>query len=293
MGYRNIEGLRSKTINIFTNASTTKFALQNNNELGLPSNAVIVAIQARQPNAANGRTSNGREMVSQTVWDNSYLFLKVRDENGKIDLLTQAYYLPYLETDVLFLQPVKSCFIDWNESYIEINQRALASVNVNASFELVVHYLVDCPPMGLENRLTFRTGTNRIGKRNARFEIQLQPNQQIYKISNTQNVGLPLDAFVLGFSTQQPLQTLRNGTPIGNALNSTFLTLKEGTNSFIDAYPCKLSQNNPKVLPSLNYFPIEPLPVSKIDWNQSFIQIFNPSIIGAGELFSLDLIWCK
>lgn len=298
MDIKKIQGLRTKTISVFTSASTTKFNLQNNNELGLPDDAVIFAIQARTPDSAKGTTPTGAAMVNTTVFNASYLFLKVRDKNGKIDLLTQAYYMPFLVTTSLFLDPSKSCNIDWNESYIQINESAKASVNVLESYEIMVHYFVDCPfienPHTLvHNKLEFRTGQTELGTRRARFELSLTPNIPIYRLSNTENIGLPLDAVLIGFDVQQPAITLKNGTKITDALKSAFLTIKKGTNAFIDAYPMEKIQTKDSLIDGLDYFPIDPVQVNQLDWNSSFIQIFKSNLILSGELLSIELIWKK
>ncbi len=287
-----IEGLRTKTINIFTSVSSTKFRLQNNNELGLPDGAKIVGIQARTP-TEEGRVSNGRDMVDLNFFEESFLFLKVRDENGKIDLLTQQYYLPDLVDNVLFLEPTTNYLIDWNESYIEIKETALPFIKPTSSFEIVVHYTMNCDIYNLKNKLTFRSGAGYIGKRNARFEIALNNDQSIYRISNTQNIGLPDDAIILGFNTVQPKVPLTQGIAIGTAIDSTFLTIKKKQNSFVDAYPVALNQTTTKVFPEITYFPIEPIPVLEIDWSQSFLQIFNANIPIDGQVFSYNIIWCK
>lgn len=292
MSYKNIKGLRSKTINILTVASTPKFKLQNNNELGLPSNAVIVAIQCRAPEA-EAKTANGNNLINQTVFQRSYLNLKVREKTGRIDLLTQNYYMPYLVNNALFLDPRHSSCIDWNESYIQIKESALASVDTSESYEIIVYYLVDCPPMQIDNRFCFRTGNAYIGERTARFEFLMNIDQTIYKLANTENIGLPQDAIVLGFTTSQPPFPLKTGTAVTTALKNSFITIKKGTTSFIDAFPCQLSNFKDTLFPTINYLPIEPHPVKEWDWNQSFIEIKDKASIIDGERFSLEIVWYK
>lgn len=285
-----IQGFRAKTINIFLGASTTKFRLQNNNELGLPGNAIIQAIQCRTP-TNDGRVSNGDNMVNATVFANSYLNLKYRKSNRKIDLLTQAYYLPNLITNALFLNPVESCAIDWNESFIQINQRAQSSVVVGSFYELIIYYSIECEEKVFSNRLKFRSGYKRLGIQVAKFEIEIFSGQPIYRISNTENVGLPLDAWVVGYNTSQPAFPLSDGITQGLSKSSSFITLKRGTELFIDAYPTEIVNYKTALIPDFNYMPIEPIEVIKVDWSNSFLQIFNNSIIASTEIFSFELYW--
>ena len=287
------KGLRSKTINVFAKASTTQFKLQNNNELGLPKDAIIVALQCRTP-STDGRVNNGQAMIAEAVFDKAYLNLKYRKiSDNKIDHVMENYYLPRLVTDALFFLPVASCRIDWNQSFIQIKRDAQADVVPGTYFEFVVHYITAEAPSELENRFCFRTGFERLGIQVKHIELALDPAQNIVKISNTENVGLPLDGCLVGFSTSQPDFPLTGDKQSDASLKRTFLTLKKGTLAFIDAYPVEISNYKDTLFPEIDYFPIEPIWVNQIDWNQSFIQIFDTTSITDAMKFSLDLYFVQ
>lgn len=282
-------GFRTKTINIVTTAGGTKFPLQQINDLGLPEDANILAIWARTSDAATVSSSNNLQ-VSAALQNTAYISLKDRcNIYNNINLLLSSYYIPELTSFAFFMQPVPSMLIDWNQSFIEISGAVVASANT--VFELVVLYTERCDVEKFENRFEFRNGVKQPGVRITSFEIPLNAVQNQYSLGNTTNIGLETDAIVLGFRTKQNGFPLSKKTPINAAsFQSTYLSLKKGTDSIIDEYPVAMT-NYSQVIEEYNYFPIQPTLVSHFDWKQSKIDIKDMVGMTNNMTFQFDLIW--
>lgn len=282
-------GFQCKTINIRTTAGGLKFNLQQVNELGLPREAMILGIWVRQHDNTI-TASNGLTLVDGAIFENSYLTLKDRSSSsGQIDLVYSEYHFPELLT-ATFTQPIISANIDWNQSFIQINPRATA--NDNQVFEMVIIYSDACSEMEFPNRFKFRFGQDYAGCRISTFEVALNTVQTQYPLSNTDNIGLPQNALILGFSTAN------NETPLfgevgmnDQSRNSSYITFKQGTCSFVDQYPVSLEDYNAFLIPGLNYFPIIPTQTIAIDWQQSKLEVLDNTGIVNGMVFQFSLWW--
>ncbi len=282
-------GFQAKTINIRTTAGGLKFYLQQVNELGLPYDCQILGMWVRIVN--NTMTaSNGLNLVDGNVLENAYISLKDKhSKSGKIDLLLSEYWFLDLRR-AKFLQPIDSKDIDWNQSFIQINPRATA--NDNEVFEIVVIYSNPGSEPEFPNRLLLRTGKNFAGLRISSYEIPLNTAQTQYSLSNSDNIGLPQNAIVMGFNTEQNEYPLFGELPQNNAsLNSTYFTLKQGTCAFIDQFPVQLRHYNNLLESNQFYFPIVPTEVMAIDWQQSKIEIKDNTGIVDGMVFQFSLYW--
>lgn len=282
-------GFRTKTINVLTTAGGTKFPLQQINELGLPADSNILAIWARDSNDVTV-SSNNNLQVSAALQNTAYLSLKDRvNKYNNINLLMSNYYIPELTNFAFFMQPVPSALVDWNQSFIEISGTTAATAN--RVFELVVLYTERCEAPEFENRFVFRNGNEQPGIRVTAFEIPLNGTQSQYSLGNTTNIGLESDAIVLGFSTRQNGFPLSRKTPMNAAsFQSTYISLKRGTDSVIDEFPVAMT-NYDQVIEEYNYFPIQPVLVNHIDWQQSKINIKNMAGMTDGMTFQFELYW--
>jgi len=123
-------GLLTKTINIPVSAGKNRFDLQQNNELGLPDDALIVAIQCRSHDDTI-ISSDGDPLVLSTVFENAYITIKDREcENGRINMLLSQYHMESLIDKAFFMENKESGLIDWNNSFIEVNRRANADLAI-------------------------------------------------------------------------------------------------------------------------------------------------------------------
>lgn len=283
-------GFRTKTINIRTQVGGTKFVLQQINELGLPKDANILAVWARESAATTVSSSNNLQ-VPKALQDTAYLSLKDRaNVYNNINLLLSNYYVPDLTLFAFFMQPVPSMLIDWNQSFIEISG-AVASASSTTVFELVILYTEKCDVPEFDNRFIFRNGVKQPGIRITSFEIPINSVQNEYSLGNTSNIGLESDALVLGFRTKQNGFPLSKKTPIPTTnFNSTYLTLKKGTDYIIDDYPAAMI-NYAQVIEEYNYFPIQPILVEDMDWQASKINIKNMAGMADGMTFQYELVW--
>lgn len=285
-------GLRTKTINIQVTAGSTKFYLQQNNDLGIPKNAPVLGIITRD-HYDTGIASNRQQMVKSIVYENSYLNLKVMEKGG-INLLASNYYLPFSSGRALFTEPTLSQFIDWNESFIQINKRAAADVQDLHVIELVVLYAENNPKLITNLPITFElnVGEKLNGIRVSHIERSINTIQSIYPLSNTTNIGIPRTAYIVGFSVMQTYNPLFGETMDANTLVSTYFTLKRGTDAFIELLPVYLNTAPQYLLfPFLDYIPIEPVPVLEIDWNSSNFQINDLTLAANNQVFQFDLYW--
>jgi hypothetical protein len=282
-------GFRTKTLNIRTVAGGTKFLLQQINELGLPYNANVMAMWARPSDAATVSSSNLFQ-VPLNLQQTAYISLKDRaNVYNNINLLMSNYYIPQLTQFAFFMQPVPSYLIDWNQSYIEISG-AVAAGN-NQVFELVVLYSEKRENIEFPNRFKFRNGNEQAGVRSAYFEIPLNGSQNQYSLGNTNNIGLETDAIILGFRTVKNAYPLTGKTTMDSAAyESSYLTLKKGTDAIIDEFPVALTSYS-QVMEEYNYFPIQPTLVSHIDWQQSKIDVKNIAGLTDAMAFQYELIW--
>jgi len=282
-------GFNCKTINIRTQAGKNKFLLQQVNELGLPHDANILALWTRT-HTSTITASNGLSLVSTAVYNNSYISLKDRaNKNNKIDLLLSEYYLPKLNEQAAFLQPVPSKLIDWNQSFIQINPR-VAALN-DQVFEIVVIYTDPNQVEEFPNRFVFRDGLELAGIRKAQFEVNLNTTQIKYPLSNSDNVGIPQDALILGFNLKNNNFPLFGTAGIDTStLNSVYFSLKQGTCSFIDQFPAALNSYE-QLISNFNYFPIRPTQVLAIDWQQSRIELNDLATVTNDMVFQFELIW--
>lgn len=291
MEHRVWNGLRTKTINIRVVAGSNKFYLQQNNNLGLPKNALILGILCRTHNDFIV-ASNRAQLVKATVFENSYLSLKVIEKRG-ISLLAGNYYLPDAVNRALLVEPTMSIDIDWNESFITINKRAVPDVQTGQVIEMVVLYSEMDPAniFTLPIKFELNTGEKLQGIRKQHIEIPINTTQSIYPLSNTTNIGLPQDAWVIGYSTTQNSKALFGETMNSDTVNCTYLNLKRGTDSFIEFFPTILSNYQNTLFPDLDYVPIEPIPVLNMDWMSSNFQINDLTLAATDQFFQLGLVW--
>lgn len=285
-----IYGIKSKTIYIETSVGANKFRMQLNNELGLPKDSIILGMQTRSQFINTYIGANNLSLVNTNVFDNSYLTLKYRNEyNNIVDILSEVY-LPDLNR-VLIFDPVPSYCIDWNESFIQINNRALADVNNLECYEIVVYYIDNCTEF--KPKQIYFNGLEYAGIKKARFEISLNATQRQYKLSNTPNIGLNQDSTIIGFSTDQNEFPLTGDRIPAQNKNSIYFTLKKGTESFIESFPAIVnrSNNGAQFFYDLEYVPIVPTKNNEIDWQQSNILVQDIAGITTDMVFSFDLYW--
>lgn len=285
-------GLRTKTINVRVVEGTTKFYLQQNNDLGIPKNAPILGIVTRD-HYDNSISSSRQPIVKSVVFENSYLNLKVIEKGG-INLIAGNYYLPFASSRALFVQPILSQYIDWNESFIQINKRAEPDLVTGNVIEIVVLYAENNENYILDLPITFElnVGEKLNGIRRQHIERPINTIQSIYPLSNTTNIGIPKNAIIIGFNLEQTYNPLFGETMDANTLVSTYFTLKRGTDAFIELLPVYFNQS-PEYLffPFLDYIPIEPTPVQELDWNSSNFQINDLTLAADNQVFQFDLIW--
>lgn len=285
-----IYGVKSKTIYIETSVGANKFRMQLNNELGLPKDSIILGMQTRSQFTASYIGANGLNLVNSNVFVNSYLTLKYRNEtNNIVDILSEVY-LPDLNR-VLIFDPVPSYCIDWNESFIQINNRALADVNNLECYEIIVYYIDNCKEF--KPKQIYFNGLQYAGIKKARFEISVNATQRQYKLSNTPNIGLNQDSTIIGFSTDQNSFPLTGEVlPFAN-LQSIYLTLKKGTESFVESFPAVVNRgiNGVQFFYDLEYVPIVPTKNNEIDWQQSNILVQQTLGLASDMVFSFDLYW--
>lgn len=282
-------GFQTKTVYIRSVAGALRFNLQQVNELGLPQNALILGIQARvHNNTIIG--ANNLPLVDASVFDNAFISLKDRSSaSGKIDLLLSEYPLSFLQRfGTEFIQPVESCLIDWNQSYIQINPRVTA--NDNEVFELLIYYSDMKSDKPFPNRFLFRNGEEFSGERIASFDVPLNTVQNQYALSNTNNIGLPQDAIILGFSTHYKFNPLYGERQSSQSYDSTYITLKQGTCAFIDQYPVNQTDYD-GIVGTTNYLPIVPTNVMAIDWQQSKIEIKDLTGLANDQAFNFSIYW--
>ena len=290
---RTTYGLKSKTVYINVSAGKNKFFLQLNNELGLPHGATIVAMQCRtHDDTITG--ADGTTLVKTSVFNNAYLSLKDREcSSGKINLVLSQYPMAYLVDKANFFEDIPSELIDWNNSFIEVNSRADADMANDTGFEIVVYYEDECNP-SIAPRLCFRTGRNFAGKRTVYFEIPLNTKNTRYKLSNSPNIGIPKDAWIIGFSTKSNAFPLISDLPQdATSKLSTYFTLKHGTNEFIEDYPADIDNYKDTLIEGVDYMPVVPMLSTKIDWQQSHIRITDKSTVTLGMSFQFLLVWYR
>lgn len=283
-------GFQYKTINIRTTAGGLKFNLQQVNELGLPHDCQILGLWTRYNHKTN-TASNGVQIVSDGIWLNSYISLKDRaSETGKIDLVLSEYFVPDLQVAKLF-QPIMSKDIDWNQSFIQINPRVTA--NDNQVFELVVIYSSPGSEMEFPNRLKLRTGQEFAGCRIASFEVALNVTQTQYSLSNSDNIGIPQDALIMGFRCKNDqLPLFGDSSMLAVNFESSYITFKQGTCAFVDQFPICLNTPNRGLLgEAFEYIPVVPTQVLAIDWQQSKLEIMDNTGLLAGTVFQFSLWW--
>lgn len=284
-------GFQAKTINIRTTAGGLKFNLQQINELGLPHDCSILGLWVRLPDGMIPTTSSNRlPFVTPVVFQNSYLSLKDRSSfDSRIDLVFSEFSMLALAR-AKFVQPINSEFIDWNQSYIQLNPRAVAVDN--AVFEIVVIYSNPESEPEFPNRLFLRTGEQFAGLRIASYEVPLNATQTQYPLSNSDNIGIPTNALIMGFSTvQNNFPLFGELAMLDQSFFSTYLTLKQGTCAFIDQFPVALNDYSLLLEQSHFYFPIVPTQVLAVDWQQSKIEIQDNTGVLDGMVFQFTLYW--
>lgn len=293
MDERIYNGLKSKTINIRTYVGGTKFELQQNNELGLPKNSLIVGLATRAHDE-DTTASNNLKLVKTAVFQNAFLSLKTQKNGlGPISLLAENYPLVDIEAKALFFEPTQSKDIDWNNSIISIANRAVSDLVNNTVIELVVLYVEAKLEyiQQLDSKFSFRTGEKLLPKRLAHKELKVNETQTLYPLANGTNVGLPVGAYIVGFSLEQVDTPLTGNALEADTKNSTYVTLKRGTESIIDAMPVQFVSYLESLFPDLNYFPIEPTSVLSMDWESSFFQIKDNTNVADGQVFQVTLVW--
>lgn len=286
-------GLKQLTINIPISAGKTRFDLQQNNELGLPDNATIVALQCRAHDDTI-TSYDGSLLVKTAVFDNAYLTLKdTVCKNGNINMVLSEFSMTELVNKAFFMEDISTNLIDWNNSYIEVNKRVSADLANDTIIEIVVWYEDDCNP-AIENRFNFRDGTLLAGKRVRSFEIQLNATKLKYNLSNIPNIGLPQDAIIIGYSTRANGFPLRADDPQNAAsLASTYFTLQVGRNQMIENFPAQISDYKETLFPNLDYIPITPTLCTAFNWQNSNIQISDNTGVTVGMAFQFSLIWYR
>jgi hypothetical protein len=285
----NYNGFRAKTVNIRTYTGVTKFELQQSNELGLPENSIVTGIMVRQ-HSKDKKASNYEDLVASEVFENAYITLKSHRKTEGISTILDTCYLPEgIDRSFLF-EPIKSQYIDWNNSFISINKRAKPDLVDNRVIELVIIYrpFQICT---LESGFNFRTGVKLLGTRRRTKFLPLVSGRVENPLSGSANVGLPRNSWVVGFSTlsnQFPLE----GEPMSSdAYSSSFLTLKRMTDCFIESFPIELVDYQDVLFPDLDYFPIEPVKVLDLDWESSKLNINNGVNAITGQVFQIQLIY--
>ncbi len=284
-------GFQYKTINVRTTAGALKFNLQQVNELGLPHDCQILSLWVRTSDLVF-TSSNNLPLVTTAIWNQAYISLKDKSSaSGKIDLVLSEHWLPDLLIAQMF-QPIMSKNIDWNQSFIQINPRVTALDN--QVFEIVVIYSSPGSEPEFPNRLKLRTGQEFSGCRLANFEVPLNVTQTQYSLSNSDNIGIPQDALILGFKCQNNRDPLfGNSSMLNVQFNSSYITFKQGTCAFVDQFPISLSSlpNRTLLGVAYNYVPIVPTQVLAIDWQQSKLEIMDMTGLLAGTVFQFGLWW--
>lgn len=287
-----IYGLKSKTIYISNQETDLKTYFQKNYNLGLPSGSMVVGIMTRG-HEKQKIGANNKPLVNGTVYRNSYITVKdhANPSGGRIIPLLSQYYMSDINEKAVFWEPRPAECIDWNNSYIEIAERAEADISPNEVYEIIVMYYDDCNTK-IKNRFNLRNGDTKAGVRKSYFEINLQADLEEYPLSNNPSIELPKDAFVIGFNlsnNENPL-TGQNGID-GDALDSTYLTLKDGTRIFIEDFPCQIEDYVEKLFSNSDYFLIPPTPVGDIDWQQSKINVKRADLLDNTMVFQYYLIY--
>jgi hypothetical protein len=286
------DGFKAKSILIRASEGGTKFPFQQITEIGLPKNSKILAIWAREHDSGI-TASNGLKLVDSSVFENAYIALKDRaNKTNSINLLLSDYSFLKLTQFAVWMQPIESQFIDWNQSFVRINPRASASDNT--VFEaLIIYSDPDREYQAFPNRFIFRSGLELSGKRISSFEVTLNSTETSYPLAtNGLNVALPDDAIVLGFTTTNdtpPLYGKEQMDP--DALKSTYITFKQGTCEIIADFPCGGIDKYDQLVPDLNYFPIVPTEVNAFDWQQSKISIKDNTNITDDMTFQFSIVW--
>lgn len=291
MQHRILNGLRTKTINVRVTAGSTKFYLQQNDNLGLPKNALMVGILCRAHDDSI-TASNRQKLVKKTVFENSYLNLKVIEPGG-INLLCGNYHLVDAVTRALLFEPTISKNIDWNESFIQINKRALPDVVTGQQIEMVVLYAEMDPQYIFTMPIKFElnVGEKLNGIRRQHIERPINTVENIYPLATTTNIGLPQNAWIIGFSMKQGNDPLFGDVMVSDTIKSTYLNLKRGTDSFVEFIPTALINYQITLFPFLDYIPIEPIPVLNVDWMSSNFQINDLTFAADTQVFQFDLFW--
>lgn len=287
----NYNGFRAKTVNIRTYTGATKFTLQKSNELGLPKDCIVVGIMVRQ-HSSTKIASNNKPLVDDNVFENAFLSLKSYTETDGMLLFLDKYYLPLAMDKTLFFEPQKAINIDWNESFITINKRAASSLVDDTFIELTILYReFENNICELPNCFTFRTGVKLLGTRRKNKDLPLLVGETEVPLSNTTNLGIPRNAWVVGFSTRNTGFPY-SGDPMDlSAFYSTYLTLKRKTDCFIESFPVELENYQDTLFPDIDYFPIEPVKVLDLDWESSKLDIKNVAGIKKGQVFPIEFIY--
>lgn len=288
-------GFKLKTINIplFANGSNVRFQLQQNNELGLPKDAIILGIVTRT-HEATYKSSSNRNLADKEVYENAFLTLKSIQGGGMTTEIVGDHPVMDMSERALWIEPNKSTQIDWYSSYISIAPRALSNVTDNAVIELVVIYTTCEGEYKLNYNQKFFTGQCLYGSRRQRYERKLNTSQTQYDVSNSVNIGIPSGSWIVGFSLKLKDFPKTGDVQSAQSFNSTYITLKRGLESIVDRFPVSIGSNTnyqSLLLPALDYIPLQPLPVEEWDFNQSFFELRDNTGVTDNQVFQISLIW--
>lgn len=277
-------GFRTKTITPSVVGPSKSIPLEQANNLGLPAKAVVNGFWARvnegQP------THKGKSLVSLEVWGNGFLSIKKKGASG-IHTIIQNIPLLEISKRGIFLPPTPSTEIDWEYSYITVNNTGIPSMEKNTCFELVVLYSYQG-----DEAVPEKEGGRNISYK-ARRELLINSSQDEYILSQTNTWGLPIGAVIVGFKTGREKGTL-TGKPLNfNAYNGTYLTLMKKEENFVDNFPISLLEEGrgEKLFPGMEYFPIPDVRVSELDWSGSKFKVKNISGVSTGEIVELTLYY--
>jgi len=110
------------------------------------------------------------------------------------------------------------------------------------------------------------------------LEVPVNSSNRIYQLSTSLSVGLPNGAILTGLSLNES-RSPTNKSPIStNAAQATFINLKQNGRTYVDNLPFEVAQNVvPRMYFNKFYFPLTPRKVKNVDWDNSNIQIVDPS----------------
>jgi hypothetical protein len=292
-----VSGFNTKTILVKATKGTKRITVQRGTELGLPDNFLIYGFWAR-PHGQNKVSYDNNPMVPIIVFENSFINLITKSNNGRSQevLLSNYRMASFVEDGFKYIEPILSGNIDWSASFIELNATAENNLAVAADdsvYELVVFYTLDnkdTKPIQ-NNTVEFRTGFGYLGGNTLHKQIELIAQANKYLLSATNTFGMPRNAWLIGVSVEQPEEVLRGEPLVDTAIRSSFLSIQQESTLFIENYPIELVDYLGGLPFQLNYFPIVPIPVEKINWTSSNVTILDNTQFTPGQVFQIQLYW--